>query len=427
VNFTSGQSVVYNVILNGGTGPFTINLINTATNAVANTILWPTLTPVLNVITFGSSMPATGSDTFNVIGTDTGTITTPFVFNSVSNTVTVNGVPTQTTTISNGGGGGPSRQTLTLKDNLTASIASNVSVFDVYITNSSGTTERTYNQDNLPATITYALPATLNFAFACAFSSGTTTYRYAGDIYGIGFDTPCGTNYTTYGGTTYTVLYVNATRATSTNSTSTSTTTTSTIGPTTTIPSSANVLATETKTVTVESNMTALARFYNNRTTIQIYSSIPETLNVTLKNLTKSSSSPQNYTKLYVFNLNVSTSANLSLNVTEYYNCSIPTQSLRAFYLSNSTWVPINKGFAIAQTCSITFAAPNMHTIGLFEVSKALSSTPSNITQPITSSVTTTIPQTQKNNNVAVIGIVIVVIIVLAVAGAYYLSRRKRR
>ena len=48
------------------------------------------MTPVSNIITFGTNIPASGSQTFNVIATDKGTVTTPFVFNSVSNTVTVN-------------------------------------------------------------------------------------------------------------------------------------------------------------------------------------------------------------------------------------------------------------------------------------------------------------------------------------------------
>jgi hypothetical protein len=93
-----GQYVTYNVILNGGTGPFTINLINTAgSGTVVNTIIWATNTPISNVITFGSNIPATPSQTFNVVATDTGTVTTPFVFNSVSNTVAVNPAPTLAT------------------------------------------------------------------------------------------------------------------------------------------------------------------------------------------------------------------------------------------------------------------------------------------------------------------------------------------
>ncbi|MEM3460266.1 MAG: hypothetical protein QXO24_03510, partial [Candidatus Micrarchaeaceae archaeon] len=93
-----GQSVTYNVILSGGTGPFTVNLMNNG--VVVNTIIWSTLTPVGNVITFGANIPAIGPQTFNVIATDNGA-STPYVFNSVSNTITVNTAPTITLTPSN--------------------------------------------------------------------------------------------------------------------------------------------------------------------------------------------------------------------------------------------------------------------------------------------------------------------------------------
>ncbi|MEM4098125.1 MAG: hypothetical protein QXS81_05520 [Candidatus Micrarchaeaceae archaeon] len=92
----SGQSVTYNVILSGGTGPFTVNLMNNG--VVVNTIIWKTLTPVGNVITFGANIPAIGSQTFNVIATDNGA-STPYVFNSASNTITVNPAPSIALTV----------------------------------------------------------------------------------------------------------------------------------------------------------------------------------------------------------------------------------------------------------------------------------------------------------------------------------------
>src|SRR5208283_2514448 len=46
-------------------------------------------------LTFGSNIPVAGSDTFNVVATDTGT-SSAFVFNSVGNTITVNTAPTLT-------------------------------------------------------------------------------------------------------------------------------------------------------------------------------------------------------------------------------------------------------------------------------------------------------------------------------------------
>lgn len=82
-----GQSVTYNVILSGGLGPFTVNLVsgghvvNSLTGRSAGTL------------TFGSNIPAgAGFNVFNVVATDTGTSASAFVFNSASNTIIVNTV-----------------------------------------------------------------------------------------------------------------------------------------------------------------------------------------------------------------------------------------------------------------------------------------------------------------------------------------------
>ncbi len=80
-----GQYVTYNTVLSGGTGPFTVNLMNGGT--VVNTIIEPS--GFSGTITFGSNIPIQGAQTFNIIATDTGT-STPFVFNSISNTIEVN-------------------------------------------------------------------------------------------------------------------------------------------------------------------------------------------------------------------------------------------------------------------------------------------------------------------------------------------------
>lgn len=85
-----GQYVTYNAVIPSGVGagPFTVNLIgsNGATFAT-NTI----------GIGGGSALlsfqaTSTTPDTFNIIATDTGT-TTPFLFNSISNTITINEDP----------------------------------------------------------------------------------------------------------------------------------------------------------------------------------------------------------------------------------------------------------------------------------------------------------------------------------------------
>jgi YVTN family beta-propeller protein len=77
-----GQSTTFNVVISGGTGPFTVNLV-ASNGVVMNTVSWPTLTPVANVITFAQITPPLGSQSYNVVATDLGT-TTPYHFNSVS-------------------------------------------------------------------------------------------------------------------------------------------------------------------------------------------------------------------------------------------------------------------------------------------------------------------------------------------------------
>ena len=63
-----------------------IDLSPYGNNGVAYNILYGSPSPY--TVTFGSNIPAQGSQTFNVVGTDLGT-TIPFVFNSVGSTVQV--------------------------------------------------------------------------------------------------------------------------------------------------------------------------------------------------------------------------------------------------------------------------------------------------------------------------------------------------
>lgn len=409
--FGVGLSTTISTTISGGTGTFTANFVY-SNGIVANTVSGLSIGGTANYVFFPGSP---GTYPFNVIVTDTGT-TIPFVFNSVTNTITVTGATT--TTISNGGGGGPGKQTLTLNDNLSSSFTSGTPVFNVYIKNASGTTHLTYNQNQLPATVTSLLSSTVNFQFACSFSAGGTTYHYSGTIYGIGLS-PCGTNYTTYGGS-YKVLYSNSIPAT----TSTTSTASSTVPPgssTTTI----RPILTENKSVIVSPGNLISVTFTNN-VILQIHGGSElkgeKTVNVTITNKTGSSTiPPPNYTKIYIFYLNVSNSADLSLNVSEAYDCNIKPGSVAAFYLApNSTWIRIYNSIAVAQTCTITFSAANKHIIGLFAA---------NGTSLINSSSipTTTIPAPYNPNNgngyayLAAAAAVVALIIV-----ASYLLSRKR-
>ena len=79
-----GQKIKYSSKIIGGTGPFTVNLV---TNG--NTIETITGVTAGNTFTFNSIQPPLGEDAYYIVATDTGT-STPFIFNSISNTISVN-------------------------------------------------------------------------------------------------------------------------------------------------------------------------------------------------------------------------------------------------------------------------------------------------------------------------------------------------
>jgi YVTN family beta-propeller protein len=78
----AGQTTTFNVLISGGQGPFTVNLI-ASNGIVVNTITGA----AQGIVTFGPITPPAGPQSYNVIGIDQGT-TTPYTFNSVSNTIT---------------------------------------------------------------------------------------------------------------------------------------------------------------------------------------------------------------------------------------------------------------------------------------------------------------------------------------------------
>ena len=79
-----GQQVVYNAIVNGGVGPFTLKLIAYSANVLAtNTVTLPGGSALLSYTTISNT-----PNSFEVIGFDDGT-SSSYLFNSISNTVTI--------------------------------------------------------------------------------------------------------------------------------------------------------------------------------------------------------------------------------------------------------------------------------------------------------------------------------------------------
>ncbi len=83
----SGQAVTYALSISGGTGPFTANLLYYGNRTVANTVL----ASGAGTVTFGTQYPSSPTSYIALIADDG---TSPaFIFNSTSNSITVNRAP----------------------------------------------------------------------------------------------------------------------------------------------------------------------------------------------------------------------------------------------------------------------------------------------------------------------------------------------
>jgi hypothetical protein len=80
---TIGQQLAYSVLISGGVGPFTVNLV-ASNGTVINTLTGQSA----GTLTFGLFIPPIGTDSYNVIATDTGSLT-PFTFSSAYNAITL--------------------------------------------------------------------------------------------------------------------------------------------------------------------------------------------------------------------------------------------------------------------------------------------------------------------------------------------------
>ena len=109
---TVGQSITYNVLLNGGIGPFVANLV-ASSGAVVNTLTGQ----FAGTITFGAFVPPAGTDSYNAVITDTGT-NVPYIFSSVQNTIQVGTQQSQ----GGAGSGSPSTNAISSTTSATSTI-----------------------------------------------------------------------------------------------------------------------------------------------------------------------------------------------------------------------------------------------------------------------------------------------------------------
>ena len=363
-----GQYVTYTVIINGGILPITANLVlvsnsipiqingaNAIPGTTYNTIVPGAGSAEPNTITFNSlklDTPSTssGSAIFAVNAVDSASPS--FTFNSESDTVTIL-VP------SHSGGGGPAKYTFTLSDNINSTLASAQPVYTIYT--SSGNIS--YYQNQLPVTLSLPTPY-LNVSWACNVSIGANTYTYQNDVYGLGLGIPCGKYYTTYTPNLEAIYSLSA--PTKINTTTTSTTT---IQSTTTIPllpSGRSI----TSNVIVSSLAPVSINFQNMKTTFVLttLSKTPVHMVVNVANATSVPIQPvANYTLISAFNISVSTSANVTVNVIEQYPCGVYSSRIRPFEFTNGTWGMITPFEVNTTACTVLFTVPKDPIVGIFQ------------------------------------------------------------
>jgi YVTN family beta-propeller protein len=343
-----------------------------------------------------------------------------YIAASVSNTLTITPAPVHHAS--------SSTSNLYITDNVNSTYASNRSVIDVYIINSSNQSKVTsfhYYQQQLPAALSFPSADTANFSFACSFAAGGKYYVSA-DNYGLLEFTKCGTNYTTTGGS-YEAYYLETTQRTTTTTSSTSTI--STTVPTTTIaPPSISVTSggysVSLNIVPKELSEVAIAPL---NLLIGINSNYTENMTerITIRNVTSTMPPlPAGYYVIEGFNITVS-KALPAINVTFSYGCTMNPAVIRPLRFSNGTWVPIANYSLNQSGCSVAFFASPNHEVAIATIQKAENST-------IAAVATTTIPASPKyvpdyNEYVIVIAVVVLAIMIIAYARMRALKRRQNK
>ncbi len=254
---------------------------------------------------------------------------------------------------------------MTLSDNA-AKATSDIPVIWAYLLNEEGMiSAHSYNQDQLPVTITHSPSQYVNLTFACRFNAGALSYTYTGDVEGLGY-VQCSRNYTIIAGS-YDILYSSAPISTTISSTTSTTSTSSSASSSTTtavqhnphnisIHESVEVYISKPAEIILENGSIILG--------ISTNSTTPSIANVTVS-IINAGSSPQNYTRLTAFYVNASSAVNISINATAKYPCSMNPGNVSPFYLNNFTWHEISHSVN-QSSCQMTFAILNMHEAGLF-------------------------------------------------------------
>ncbi len=397
VLLSPGQIVTYTITVSGGSATFNAELFNvTGSSQQGSNVIISTIGGS-NTISFAAGSPtSTTNFQYNALVTDTGT-TTPFVFNSVTNTITVKvssaGSPVTGGGVGGGGGGGSSKPVITTTNE--GSNVSNVAQLNAFNISLNGTTVRVvdnYVNPNSTGITINGIQYLLTLNKPVLIGNTLTTNYYAKLVT---------LSYLPILQTVNISFYSNSTAP---------------AAPSPILNGTYNVISSAPTTVNI-SNTGTIATLTSSST------SSPVRFIVT--NLTGKTSSPQDYKSLIV--LNVSTSgANVTTSLIMKYQCSISPSAIVPYkLLKNGTWSAI-KGFSVNPTaCSVTFTIPPDPVVGLFQNVALLTTTilPTIRTTQSTSSTmpATVTPSSNNSNSVLIAAIIVMIILVIA-----YLSTKKK-
>ena len=375
VSVAFSPSGIYAYVAGLYSGNITIIDIATATTNTINTDVM--INPALSIPTLTASNAPTvdtgqyESFTASWFGGTSSYTANYQVFNSVTGTVLANALYTGIT--------GTSNSFLWL---VPAADAGNTISANVFITDSASTPV-TANSVSL-SPITISAPVTTTTSTTTTTVTTTVSSGGGGNSGGIILNTIIPSSSSTSTSSTSSTSSSTSTSTYLTSSTSTTAVTSSSTSSTTTIKPVVIV-----KKANVSAGVVSKINFSRYNITVALSTNSVSRQNVTVslyRPVNVISPMPQNYTNVFLFYLN-SSSSEVNMNVTIQYNCKY-SSGITPFVLTNDSWTQIYDAVLLQGPCRITFPAPNEHEIGLFVYSPVSSTT-------VASTATTTIIEEQ--------------------------------
>jgi hypothetical protein len=155
----------------------------------------------------------------------------------------------------------------------------------------------------------------------------------------------------------------------------------------------------------------------SNTLSVTLTSSSGGSFNVTITNITNSTTPPPSYDSVAAFRISVKPPTNISISLSMGYPCSIQSSEVAPYFSSGSTWTRISNFSVNPSTCTVIVSA-HSGTVGLFYAPSP--TTPA----PISNVTTTQAPQPPMSKYVVVLYIVIIIAAAIII---YWLIVAKRR